>query len=53
MAAVPGLVDLAFLLRDTRAQKSAAFRHAGFNMVALLLFTCCAAVLYRNCCRIT
>ncbi len=47
VAAVPGLVDLVFLPHYTRA-KSTALRHASFNVVALLLFTCSAAVLYRN-----
>ena len=47
VAAVPGLVDLVFLPQYTRA-KSTALRHASFNVVSLILFTCCAAVLYRN-----
>lgn len=47
VAAVPGLVDLINLPTRSKA-RATGLRHAGFNVLALVLFTCSAAVLYRN-----
>lgn len=47
VAAIPGFVDLLSIPSDTRA-KSVGLRHAGFNVLALILFLASAIVLYRN-----
>ena len=47
VAAVPGLIDLLGLPRHSRA-RSVALRHAGFNSLALVLFTISLVALYRS-----
>lgn len=47
VAAVPGLIDLIGLERGTAA-RSTGIRHAGFNVLALLLFTGSAISIYRD-----
>jgi uncharacterized membrane protein len=48
VAAVPGLIDLVTLPRDMRAARATGIRHAGLNVIALLLFTASAISLYRD-----
>jgi uncharacterized membrane protein len=47
IAAIPGLIDLISLPRGSRA-KATGLRHAAFNVLALVLFTVSAVMLYRN-----
>jgi uncharacterized membrane protein len=47
IAAVPGLIDLISLPRRSRA-RATGVRHAAFNVLALVLFTISAVMLYRN-----
>jgi len=47
VAAVPGLVDLLSLPRQSRARIT-GLRHAGFNVLALVLFAISAVLLWRN-----
>ncbi len=47
MAAAPGLVDLLSLERRSRA-RTIGIRHAGFNVLALMLFAGSAGVLWNN-----
>jgi uncharacterized membrane protein len=46
-AAAPGLVDLLSLERRSRA-RAVGIRHAGFNILALMLFAGSAGVLWSN-----
>jgi uncharacterized membrane protein len=48
VAAVPGLIDLVALPRDMKAAKATGIRHAGFNVIALVLFSASALILYRD-----
>jgi uncharacterized membrane protein len=48
VAAVPGLIDLVTLPKDMRSARATGIRHAGFNVIALLLFTASALILYRD-----
>jgi uncharacterized membrane protein len=47
VAAVPGLVDLAGLPAFSQA-RATGLRHAGFNVLALILFAASGAVIYSN-----
>lgn len=47
VAALPGLIDLLSLPRRSRA-RATGIRHAAFNVLALVLFTISAVILYRN-----
>jgi len=47
VAAVPGLIDLVSLPRHSRP-RATGIRHAGFNILALTLFTISAVMLWRN-----
>lgn len=47
VAAVPGLIDLLSLPRQSRARIT-GLRHAGFNVLALVLFAISAVLLWRN-----
>lgn len=47
IAALPGVIDLLALPRGSRA-RTAGLRHAGFNLVATLLFAITALVLYQT-----
>jgi uncharacterized membrane protein len=47
VAAAPGLVDLLSLDRRSRARQ-VGLRHAGFNVLALLVFAASAGVLWNN-----
>jgi uncharacterized membrane protein len=47
VAAVPGLIDLLSLPRHSRP-RGTGFRHAGFNVLALILFAISAGILIRN-----
>ena len=47
VAAVPGLIDLLNVPRDTNA-RTTAWQHAGFNVVALVLFVLSVIVIGRN-----
>jgi uncharacterized membrane protein len=47
VAAIPGLIDLLSLPRRTRA-RTTGLRHAGFNVLALVLFVVSAVLLWRS-----
>ena len=47
VAAIPGLIDLLSLERGSAA-RTTGIRHAGFNVLALVLFTGSAISLYRD-----
>ena len=47
IAAIPGLIDLLGLPRHSRA-RATGVRHAAFNVLALVLFTISAVMLYRS-----
>lgn len=47
VAAIPGLIDLLSLPRQTRA-RATGLRHAGFNVLALVLFVISAVLLYQG-----
>lgn len=47
VAAIPGAIDLFTLPRRTRARVT-GLRHAGFNVLALVLFAIAAVILWRN-----
>lgn len=47
VAAIPGLIDLVSLPRRTRA-RTTGIRHAGFNVLSLVLFVVSAVMLWRS-----
>jgi uncharacterized membrane protein len=47
VAAIPGLIDFLSLPRRTRA-RSTGLRHAGFNVLSLVLFVVSAVLLWRS-----
>jgi uncharacterized membrane protein len=47
VAAIPGLIDLLSLPRRTRA-RTTGLRHAGFNVLSLVLFVVSAVLLWRS-----
>jgi uncharacterized membrane protein len=47
VAAVPGLIDLLSVPRRTRA-RATGLRHAGFNVLSLVLFAVSAVLLWRS-----
>jgi len=47
VAAIPGAIDLFSLPNRTRA-RTTGLRHAGFNVLALVLFAISGVILYRN-----
>jgi hypothetical protein len=44
---IPGVIDLLSLPANSRA-RSVGLRHAGFNLVATVLFAATAAIIYRG-----
>jgi uncharacterized membrane protein len=47
IAAIPGLIDLINLPPGSKA-RTTGLRHLGFNVNAMIVFACSAAILYRN-----
>ena len=47
VAAIPGTIDLLTLPRQSRARVT-GLRHAGFNVLALVLYAISAVILWRN-----